>query len=120
MCGLRQEVVLPDCWTNKGNQAIFAGKLGDFLTSFSLCQNAISSMQLFGYIGFSRKQQKCDDRSKQSIRNNPYVGGKNNIPLTRTMKLLNRKFKTPVKKHQSPSLKNTYKDTELDMRLGIE
>jgi ribosome assembly protein YihI (activator of Der GTPase) len=54
---------------------------------------------------------------KQSnAKKNPYVGDKSNIPLTKTTKLLNKKFRTPMKEYQSPSIKDTYKDTDLDMR----
>ena len=47
---------------------------------------------------------------------NYYTGDKSNIPLTKTTKLLNKKFKTPTKEYRSPSTKDTYKDTDLDMR----
>ena len=70
-----------------------------------------------------RKQQLSKEASKlkqSNTKKNPYIGDKSNIPLTKTTKLLNKKFKTPIKEYQSPSTKDTYKDTDLDMRTRLE
>ena len=66
-----------------------------------------------------RKQQLSNEVNKlkeSSTKMNYYTGDKSNIPLTKTTKLLNKKFKTPMKEYRSPSTKDTYKDTDLDMR----
>ena len=71
--------------------------------------------QIVSYIIY-RKQQSYEVNKLKPSKMKYYVGDKSNIPLTKTTKLLNKKFKTPVMEYRSPSTKDTYKDTDLDMR----
>ncbi|XP_028401962.1 cytoskeleton-associated protein 2-like isoform X2 [Dendronephthya gigantea] len=71
-----------------------------------------------------RKEQSSKEKKKLKQTNSKtilyYTGSKSNIPLTKTTKFLNKKFKTPLKEYQSPSIKDTYKDVRLDMRTRLE